>query len=77
MPSSPHLGLSAAEERREPVRHAEAPVRSPLPAAEMILLREGELMSKLHDLLHSSMGTAVAKVIDELHGVLPKSRNPI
>ena len=76
MPSTPHIGLSNTEERREPARPVEATVRNPLPV-EVIVHREGELMSKLHDLLHSSMGTAVAKVIDELHGVLPRSRNPI
>ncbi|WP_255596932.1 helix-turn-helix domain-containing protein [Paludisphaera rhizosphaerae] len=79
LPSTGHPGLSSPiEDRREPVRPvAETHTRSALPTADVILHREGELMSKLHDLLHSSMGTAVAKVIDELHGVLPRSRNSI
>jgi transcriptional regulator with XRE-family HTH domain len=41
---------------------------------EAIYLREGELISKLHDLLHSPIGEAVVRIIDELHRVLSRSR---
>ncbi len=40
-----------------------------------LLMREGELMSKLHDLLHSPMGSGIARIIDELHQMGPKSKN--
>jgi transcriptional regulator with XRE-family HTH domain len=41
---------------------------------ESIYVREGELMSKLHDLLHSPLGESVARIIEELHTVIPRSR---
>jgi transcriptional regulator with XRE-family HTH domain len=37
-------------------------------------LREGELMSKLHDLLHSPLGGCITGIVDELHGLLGRSR---
>lgn len=55
----------------EPPRHAS------LPSQESVLHREGELMSKLHDLLHSPVGSAVARVLDELHGLMPRSRHSV
>jgi transcriptional regulator with XRE-family HTH domain len=39
-----------------------------------IYLREGEMMSKLHDLLHSAIGEGVARIVDELHTLLPRGR---
>jgi hypothetical protein len=42
---------------------------------EPLLMREGELMSKLHDLLHSPMGPGIARIIDELLLMLPRTRN--
>jgi transcriptional regulator with XRE-family HTH domain len=41
---------------------------------ESIYVREGELMSKLHDLLHSSIGESVARIVEELHTAIPRSR---
>jgi transcriptional regulator with XRE-family HTH domain len=41
---------------------------------ESIYVREGELMSKLHDLLHSPIGESVARIVEELHTVIPRSR---
>jgi len=41
---------------------------------DSVFVREGELMSKLHDLLHSPIGDGVARVIEELHALLPRSR---
>ena len=42
---------------------------------DSIFVREGELMSKLHDLLHSPMGDGVARILEELHALIPRSRS--
>jgi len=42
---------------------------------EGLLMREGELMSKLHDLLHSPLGMGIARIIEELHTLTPRNRN--
>jgi transcriptional regulator with XRE-family HTH domain len=52
----------------------EAPLTSKSNGHESIFLREGELMSKLHDLIHSPLGDGVARIVDELHVLLPRSR---
>src|SRR5262249_43985232 len=44
----------------------EATVPSKANGHESVFVREGELMSKLHDLLHSPVGAGVAQVIEEL-----------
>ena len=44
---------------------------------DSLYFREGELMSKLHDLLHSSIGEGVARIVDDLHAVLPRSRSSV
>ena len=44
---------------------------------DAIYLREGELMAKLHDLIHSSMGDGVARLIEELHSLLPRTRSSV
>jgi len=49
--------------------------RTPALVFDGLVMREGELMSKLHDLLHSPMGSGIAQIIDELHQIAPKSRN--
>jgi transcriptional regulator with XRE-family HTH domain len=41
---------------------------------EAPFVREGELMSKLHDLLHSPLGGCITGIVDELHGLLGRSR---
>jgi transcriptional regulator with XRE-family HTH domain len=41
---------------------------------DSIYLREGELMSKLHDLIHSPIGDGVARIVEELHLLLPRAR---
>ena len=48
----------------------ESPIPSKANGHESIFVREGELMSKLHDLLHSPIGDGVARVIEELHTLL-------
>jgi transcriptional regulator with XRE-family HTH domain len=54
---------------------AELPIKNKV--HESMFLREGELMSKLHDLLHSPIGDGVARILEELHGVIPRSRSSI
>jgi transcriptional regulator with XRE-family HTH domain len=66
--------LATVQESRFSVE-ADIPVRSN--GHEAMYLREGELMSKLHDLLHSSMGNGVVRILEELHGMLPRSRSSI
>jgi len=44
---------------------------------DSIYLREGELMAKLHDLIHSPMGDGVARLVEELHTLLPRARSSI
>ncbi|WP_240911364.1 helix-turn-helix domain-containing protein [Paludisphaera soli] len=65
-----------SDDFREAVRPQVDPPRPALSAHESALLREGELMSKLHDLLHSGVGASVARILDELHGLVAKPRNP-
>jgi transcriptional regulator with XRE-family HTH domain len=64
-------GLNGADEARFAVETALA---SRANGHEAIYLREGELISKLHDLIHSPIGEAVVRIIDELHRVLSRSR---
>lgn len=52
----------------------EAPVTHRANGHEAVYLREGELMSKLHDLIHSPVGEAVARLIEQLHSIIPRSR---
>lgn len=42
---------------------------------DSVFHREGELMAKLHDLLHSQLGDGVARIVEELHATLPRTRN--
>jgi transcriptional regulator with XRE-family HTH domain len=55
----------------------EPPVQTKTNGHESIFLREGELMSKLHDLLHSPVGDGVACILEELHMLLPRSRSSV
>jgi hypothetical protein len=41
---------------------------------EPLSVREGELMSKLYDLLHSPLGPGICRIIEELHQILPRAR---
>jgi transcriptional regulator with XRE-family HTH domain len=41
---------------------------------DAFFVREGELMAKLHDLLHSSMGDGLARIIVEMHALMPRTR---
>ncbi len=61
----------------EPRFVVEPPDQTRSNSHDSIFLREGELMSKLHDLLHSQVGDSVARIIEELHCVLPRSRSSL
>ena len=79
--SNAHVGnhhhlVSLEEPRLEDTRFgAEAQRRGVTASFENLLMREGELMSKLHDLLHSPLGSGIARIVDELHLVVTRSRN--
>ena len=53
----------------------EAQRRNGTASVKNLVIREGELMSKLHDLLHSPLGTGIARIVDELHLVVTRNRN--
>jgi transcriptional regulator with XRE-family HTH domain len=55
----------------------EPPIQTKMNGHESIFVREGELMSKLHDLLHSPVGDGVASILEELHGMLPRLRSSV
>ncbi len=42
---------------------------------DSLLLREGELTSKLHEILRSQLGAGAARIIDELYQMASKGRN--
>jgi hypothetical protein len=64
------------DERTDDARFAgDRERRTPALVFDGLLMREGELMSKLHDLLHSPMGSGIARIIDELHQMGPRSKN--
>jgi transcriptional regulator with XRE-family HTH domain len=68
MGASPYTGLSDEG-------GAEAFARShPMPP-ENPFAREGELMAKLHDLLHSPFGDCITSVVDDLHRILTQVRS--
>jgi transcriptional regulator with XRE-family HTH domain len=71
--TSPFRPLSAvaADDLRFKVDGAIAPKSN---GRESIYFREGELMSKLHDLLHSPVGEGIARIVDEFHALLPRTR---
>ena len=79
--SNTHVGnhhhlVSLEEPRLEDTRFGvEAQRRGVTASFENLLMREGELMSKLHDLLHSPLGSGIARIVDELHLVVTRSRN--
>jgi transcriptional regulator with XRE-family HTH domain len=78
IPSSSHAYSSAHGHEgkgEEPRFASEAqPRRASSSSLDSLLMREGELMSKLHDLIHSGLGAGIARIIDELHLMIPRSR---
>jgi hypothetical protein len=77
-PHSAALGHSAAldDSRNDERFGVESQRRGPSAPLDVLLMREGELMSKLHDLLHSPMGQGIARIVDDLHGMISRHRNP-
>lgn len=55
--------------------NVEAFSKSRASGAETPFVREGELMSKLHDLIHSPFGECVTSVVDDLHRILTQIRS--
>ena len=71
---SPYATLS--ETRAEEPRFSVEPQRkSASMSFDSLLLREGELMSKLHEILRSPLGAGAARILDELHQMVAKNRN--
>ncbi len=55
----------------ESARGVVDPVTKARPTAgERSFAREGELIAKLHDLIHSPFGDCIASIVDDLHQVL-------
>jgi transcriptional regulator with XRE-family HTH domain len=66
----PALGETRTDEPRLGVE----PQRRNCNGFDTLLVREGELMSKLHDLLHSPLGAGIARILDELHQLIAKTK---
>lgn len=45
------------------------------PAFDSLLIREGELMSKLHEILRSPLGAGAVRIVDELHVMVGRNKN--
>jgi transcriptional regulator with XRE-family HTH domain len=71
MSSFKNLSAVATDDSRFGI---EPPLQTKMNGHESIFVREGELMSKLHDLLHSPVGDGVARIVEELHSMLPRTR---
>ena len=68
------LSMPTAEESRFAV---EPELPTSLNGHDAIYLREGELVSKLHDLLRSPIGAGVVRILEDLHRMLPRARSSI
>jgi transcriptional regulator with XRE-family HTH domain len=68
------VSIVTTEESRFAVE-SDIPVKSN--GHESLYLREGELISKLHELLHSPLGSGVVRILEELHSLLPRGRSSI
>jgi transcriptional regulator with XRE-family HTH domain len=66
------LSVTSADESRFAM---EPQISSKVNGHDAIFIREGEMMSKLHDLLHSPIGDGVARIVEELHTLLPRTRS--
>jgi transcriptional regulator with XRE-family HTH domain len=79
-PSFPgHSPLGSREETRsDEARSAGEPATPRFRASaapEMLVTREGELISKFREVLHSPLGPGIARIVDELHLMLPRARH--
>jgi hypothetical protein len=66
------MAVGASDESRFTI---DQPLATKPNGYEPIFVRERELMSKLHDLLHSPIGDGVASIVEVLHTMLPRTRN--
>jgi transcriptional regulator with XRE-family HTH domain len=55
--------------------NAESFVKPRSLGSETPFVREGELMAKLHDLIHSPFGECITSVVDDLHRILSQVRS--
>jgi transcriptional regulator with XRE-family HTH domain len=74
LPTAAHFAGLPADTAEEARFNVEALPKAKTPSPESAFIREGELMAKLHDLLHSSMGECITRIVDELHGLLARIR---
>lgn len=65
---------STREARSDAGRPPAEPVHPGSPYPEGVYAREGDLTAKLHDLLHSPLGSGVARVLNDLHELMIRSR---
>jgi transcriptional regulator with XRE-family HTH domain len=68
------VSVATTEESRFAIE-SETPAKSN--GHESLYFREGELISKLHELLHSPLGSGVVRILEELHRLLPRARSSI
>ena len=79
--SNSHAGMhthyaTLSEARTEEPRFSVEPQRKNASLSfDSLLVREGELMSKLHEILRSPMGTGAVRIVDELYQMVARSRN--
>jgi transcriptional regulator with XRE-family HTH domain len=66
---SPYATLNETR-AEEPRFNVEPPRKSPSMGFDSLLVREGELMSKLREILRSPMASGAARIIDELHHMI-------
>jgi transcriptional regulator with XRE-family HTH domain len=59
----------------DPRGTTESLVKTRASSHETPFAREGELMSKLHDLLHSPFGECITSVVDDLHRIYAQVRS--
>jgi transcriptional regulator with XRE-family HTH domain len=76
-----HAGMHSpcpalSETRAEEPRFSVEPHRNSASMGfDSLLLREGELMSKLHEILRSPLGAGAARIVEELHQMVAKNKN--
>jgi transcriptional regulator with XRE-family HTH domain len=71
---TPYPGVTSSVSD-DPRVASEAIVKTRASSHETPFTREGELMSKLHDLLHSPFGECITSVVDDLHRILSQGRS--
>src|SRR5262249_5235476 len=72
MPSGSNFSALPAGTPEEPRFAVETLLKGKSHNHEAVFIREGELISKLHALLHSPLGDCITRVVDELYALLPQ-----